>query len=70
LVCRDTGGAEKLHEWLVVAEQAMSRGEWRRAEQYADRVLALDSGNARAEEIKQRAQAEERKAAFDAIKIE
>jgi serine/threonine protein kinase len=67
---RGASGTEKLQELLAVAEQAMSRGQWRRAEQYADRVLALDSGNARAEEIKQLAQAEEKKAAFDAIKIE
>lgn len=60
----------KLQELLQSAEQALSRGEWRRAEQYADRALALDARNARAGDIKERARAEEKKAAFDAIKIE
>jgi serine/threonine protein kinase len=62
--------AERLQESLTNAEQAISRGQWRRAEQFADRALELDAGNARAVAIKQRAQAEEKKAAFDAIKIE
>lgn len=67
---RDTSRAERVNEFLIGAEKAISRGEWRRAEQFADRVLALDSGNARAKAIKGRSQAEEKKAAFDAIEIE
>lgn len=67
---RDTSRAERVNELLMSAEKAVSRGEWRRAEQYADRVLALDSGNARAKAIKELSKVEEKKAAFDAIEIE
>jgi serine/threonine protein kinase len=67
---RDTSRTERVNEFLIGAEKAISRGEWRRAEQFADRALALDSGNARAKAIKGRSQAEEKKAAFDAIEIE
>jgi serine/threonine protein kinase len=72
-VVESTRGAsrtDRVQELLRDAEKAMSSGDWRRADQYADRVLAVDFGNARAKAIKEHSQAEEKKAAFDAIKIE
>ena len=71
-VAKPTGEArvdDKLSDYLVQAQRNLARNDFRSAKQYADRALALDPGNARAEQIKQRAQVAE-KAAFDSIKIE